>query len=112
MRHFKAATAAIKRRLRDRVLTSDDALFRASFDGSKLSFLPEAVIVPKKDADIQAKLEVANRFKVPVTVRGGGTSLNGSGSPLRGGWVIDISGWNGVEIDEEGGFAEVQYGAN
>ncbi|HKB89577.1 MAG TPA: FAD-linked oxidase C-terminal domain-containing protein [Opitutaceae bacterium] len=111
MRHFKAATAAIKRRLRDRVLTSDDALFRASFDGSKLSFLPEAVIVPKKDADIQATLELANRYKVPVTVRGGGTSLTGSGSPLRGGWVIDISGWNRVEIDEEAGFAKVQSGA-
>jgi glycolate oxidase len=93
------------------VATGEDALFRASFDGSKLSFLPQAVISPRKKDEIGAVLSLANEYKVPVTVRGGGTSLTGSGSPIKGGWVLDLSGWQKIEINEDAGFAEVQCGA-
>ncbi len=108
---FAKATAQLRRQLGSRVATSDDALFRASFDGSKLSFLPEAVISPKKNADISAVLVLANKYRVPVTVRGGGTSLTGSGSPVRGGWVLDVSKWNKIKVDADAGLAQVQCGA-
>ncbi len=111
MKSFAAATRQLKRLLGARVSTSDEARFRASFDGSKLSFLPEAVIAPKKPADIGAVLVLANKQGVPVTVRGGGTSLTGSGSPLRGGWVLDLSGWQKIAIDPDAGMAQVQVGA-
>ncbi len=93
---FTAATRMLKRRLGARVLTTPAACFKASFDGSKLSFLPEAVVEPRRGADIATVLKLANEHRVPVTVRGGGTSLTGSGSPVRGGWVIDLSGWRRV----------------
>jgi len=109
---FAKATAQLRRQLGARVATTTDALFNASFDGSKLSFLPEAVISPKKSADISAVLMLANKHRVPVTVRGGGTSLTGSGSPIRGGWVLDVSKWNKISIDAEAGMAHVQAGAN
>jgi glycolate oxidase len=64
---FTAATAQLRRRLGTRVATTDSALFRASFDGSKLSFLPEAVISPKTDDDIATTLTLANKHRVPVT---------------------------------------------
>ncbi len=108
---FAKATAQLRRQLGSRVATSTDALFGASFDGSKLSFLPEAVISPKKNADISAVLALANKFRVPVTVRGGGTSLTGSGSPVRGGWVLNLSKWNKIKVDADAGLAQVQCGA-
>ena len=108
---FAKATAQLRRRLGKRVATSDDALFRASFDGSKLSFLPEAVISPKTNADISTILTLANQHRVPVTVRGGGTSLTGSGSPVRGGWVLNVSKWNKIKVDADAGLAQVQCGA-
>jgi glycolate oxidase len=110
-KNFTAATKLLGQKLGTRVATSHDARFRASFDGSKLSFLPDAVVFPRKNADIGETLQLANRHRVPVTVRGGGTSLTGSGSPLRGGWVIDLSKWQRVEIDAEAGMAHVQPGA-
>ncbi len=105
------ATALLKKRLGKRVFTSDEARFAASFDGSKLSFLPDAVVKPSKLGDIGEVLLLANAKKIPVTVRGGGTSLTGSGSPLQGGWVIDVSKWQKITIDREAGLAQVQCGA-
>jgi glycolate oxidase len=56
-------------------------------------------------------LELANRHRVPVTVRGRGTSLTGSAAPFRGGWVVDMLGWKKIRIDAEAGMAQVQAGA-
>ena len=108
MPSFGPATRKLKGKLGRRVTTDHDALFAASFDGSKLSFLPEAVIRPKTKADIAATLALANRHQVPVTTRGSGSSLTGSGSPIQGGWVLDLSGWNKITVDAEAGFAHVQ----
>lgn len=105
------ATAALRRRLGARVNTSDDARFRASFDGLKLSFLPEAVIAVRREADIGVVLELANRHAVPVTVRGGGSSLTGSAAPVQGGWVLDLNGLDTVVIHADEGLAEVGAGA-
>lgn len=106
------ATAALKRLLGSKIVRTDDrACFRASFDSSKLSFPISAVIRPRKEADIGVVLRLANKNGVPVTARGGGTSLTGSASPVRGGWVLDLSRLNRVRIDAEAGLAIVQSGA-
>ena len=104
------ATTRLKRLLGNRVLTTQEARFRASFDGSKLSFLPDAVIKPRRDSDIATVLSLANRARVPVTVRGSGTSLTGSASPVQGGWVLDLSGWKKLKIDPVAGIAQAQAG--
>ncbi len=111
MKTFLAATQQLRRRLGARVAVTDTARFRASFDGSKLSFLPDAVVKPRNDADIGVVLALANKHRVPVTTRGSGTSLTGSASPVHGGWVLDLSGWNRIRIDAEAGLAFVQAGA-
>jgi glycolate oxidase len=111
MKTFSAATRLLRRRLGARVAVSDGERFRASFDGSKLSFSPEAVVRPRDEADVAAVLALANTHRVPVTTRGSGTSLTGSGSPVRGGWVLDLSGWRRVRIDAEAGIARAQAGA-
>jgi glycolate oxidase len=111
MSSHPAATRQLRRRLgAGRVRT--DALTRAAagFDSSKIVFSPEAVVVPRSGADVAALLELANRHRVPVIVRGRGTSLTGSAAPVRGGWVLDLSSWRGLRIDAEAGLARVQAG--
>ncbi len=111
MASFRSATQQLRRRLGPRVAVTGTARFNASFDGSKLSFLPDAVVKPRDDADIAIVLALANKHRVPVTARGAGTSLTGSASPLRGGWVLDLSGWNHIHIEADAGLAQVQAGA-
>ncbi|MDB6168569.1 MAG: linked oxidase domain protein [Verrucomicrobia bacterium] len=109
---FRFATLQLKRRLPPSVVsTAEAALFEASFDSSKISFPPEAVIKPRKEADIGVVLALANRHRVPVTVRGRGTTLMGSAAPVRGGWVIDMLALNRIAIDAQAGMAHVQCGA-
>ena len=110
MSDHSQATRLLRRKLGPRVAVSDEARFRASFDGSKLSFFPEAVVRPRSREDVAVVLRLANQRRVPVTVRGAGTSLTGSGSPLRGGWVLDLSGWRRIRVDAEAGMARVQAG--
>jgi glycolate oxidase len=109
---FRTATRQLRRQLGPRVVaTSAAARFAASFDSSKISFLPAAVIKPRKEADIGVALALAHRHRVPVTVRGRGTTLMGSAAPVQGGWVIDLLALNRIRIDGDAGMAHVQAGA-
>ena len=108
---FTMATRQLKRRLGARVDTSEKGCWAASFDSSKISFLPAAVIAPRVEKEIGVVLELANRHRVPVTVRGRGTTLMGSAAPVRGGWVIDMLKLNKVSIDADAGMAQVGAGA-
>ena len=105
------ATRQLKRRLGARVDVSAAGCWAASFDSSKISFLPVAVITPQVETDIGLVLVLANKYRVPVTVRGRGTTLMGSAAPVRGGWVLDMLKLNKVVIDGDAGMAYVGAGA-
>lgn len=112
MAQFSKATQALRRKLGGGIVSIEAAaLYAASFDSSKISFLPEAVIYPRKEADIGVALALANKHGVPVTTRGRGTTLMGSAAPVRGGWVIDMLRMKRIEIDGDAGMAHVQAGA-
>ena len=112
MKSFAQATARLKRRLGARVVRTDAAARRAaSFDSSKILFEAAAMIRPRKESDIGIVLELANRYRVPVTPRGRGTTLTGAAAPVRGGWVLDMLALNRIKIDGEAGMAHVQAGA-
>ncbi|EDY81905.1 FAD linked oxidase, C-terminal domain protein [Verrucomicrobiia bacterium DG1235] len=85
--------------------------YMASFDSMKLSFPYEALVVARSEKDVGATLKLANEFGVPVTTRGAGTSLTGSASPIKGGWVLDLSKMNSVKILKTKSMAVVQPGA-
>jgi glycolate oxidase len=109
---FSAATRQLKAGLGPKVVRTDrDATWAASFDSSKIPFAPKAVIFPRDRRDVARVLALANRLRVPVTVRGRGTSLTGSAAPARGGWVLDLHRWDSVRIDAQAGMAHVQAGA-
>lgn len=112
MNSHSAATAALQRKLGGAVvLTDTEALHAASFDSVKIPFLPEAVVKVRREADIGVVLALANQHGVPVTTRGRGTTLTGSATPVRGGWVLDMMALNAIEIDGEAGMARVGAGA-
>jgi len=111
MASLAAATRQLRRRLGPAVRTDRPARWAASFDSSKLSVLPTAVIRPRRAAEVGVALALANRHRVPVTVRGRGTTLTGAAVPLRGGWVLDLTGLRRVSVDAEAGLAFAQAGA-
>ena len=105
------ALAALKRRLPSRVYIDDKSCFRASLDNLRLSFAPDAVVKVLDAAEVGVALRIADRYEIPVTVRGAGSSATGSAVPVRGGWVLDMSGLDSVEIDVVGRIAKVGVGA-
>ena len=107
-----AAIAALQQKLGYQAVQTDPAvLYQKSFDATRISRLPSAVITPAQLTDIAVVLELANVAKLPITVRGGGTSLTGGAVPAVNGWVLDLSAFQGIKIDAVTGVATVEPGA-
>lgn len=105
------ATAILRRKLGAKVVHTDDAMLEAaSYDSSRISVRPAAVIRPTKREQVGVVLKLANKHGVPVTPRGRGTTLMGSAVPLKGGWVLDLLALDKVVIDAEAGLAHAQAG--
>ena len=112
MRSFAAATRKLKAQLGPRIVrTDEEALHEVSFDSAKIPFRPEAAVRVRKEEDVGAVLALANRYGVPVTTRGRGTTLTGAATPVRGGWVLDLLALDGIAVDEEAGMTRVGAGA-
>ena len=109
----KAANAMrqLRKHLAGCVLEDDASCFRASLDNLRLSSLPRAVIAIKDTADVGVVLKIANKYGVPVTSRGAGSSATGSAVPIQGGWVLDLSALDQIEIDPVARIATVGAGA-
>jgi glycolate oxidase len=73
--------------------------------------MPEAVVKPASASEISAIIKLANRQRVPVTPRGGGTGLSCGAVPLFGGIVLALERMNRIiEIDRENMVAVVEPG--
>lgn len=90
---------SLRKKLGACVLEDEDNCFRASLDNLRLSSMPEAVIKVEAPEQVGQVLRLASKHKVPVTTRGAGSSATGSAVPVRGGWVLDLSGLNSMKID-------------
>ncbi len=71
---------------------------------------PLGVVIPKTISDLQATVKIAGELQVPITARGGGTSL--SGQSIGPGIVIDCSKYFNrlLDVDPEARVARVQPG--
>ncbi|MER6895523.1 FAD-dependent oxidoreductase, partial [Amycolatopsis sp. NPDC000740] len=58
-------------------------------DASNYRVVPQVVILPRETEDVLATLEIARRHGVPLTSRGGGTSV--AGNAIGPGVVVDFS---------------------
>ncbi|MEM7673003.1 MAG: FAD-linked oxidase C-terminal domain-containing protein, partial [Verrucomicrobiota bacterium] len=104
--------AALRDSLPDlKVLTDSESLYRASMDNLRISFLPEAVLKPSDESELQGIIEVANKHRIPLTPRGAGSATSGATAPVKGGWVVDLSTWDDIIIDPIAMMAFVGPGA-
>ncbi len=96
-----ALAGRLQREIAGEVLLDPFDRGRYSTDASIYQVEPQAVVVPRTDADVQAALAIAREFGVPVTARGGGTSQ--AGQTVGDGLVIDYSKYLGevIELDSE-----------
>ena len=104
------ANRALLSKFGDSVRFDMDSRHRASMDNARLSFMPDAVVLPEKSADIGSILRLANQYKVAVTVRGAGSATTGATSPVKGGWVVDVSALKSVSLDTVLGIASSEVG--
>ena len=112
LRNETDATQSLASKLGPKKVKLDEASkYMASFDSSKLSFPYAALIQARSESDVETTLALANEYAVPVTTRGAGTSLTGAGSPIKGGWVLDVSRMNRIRILKGKSMASVQPGA-
>jgi len=59
--------------------------------------LADLIVVPRDEADVIRIAGAAARYRVPVTIRGGGTGNYGQCVPVRGGVVLDMTALNTIE---------------
>lgn len=106
------ALKALRKHLPEKALVLDEwERYVASMDSARFSVLPEAVIRPTTTEELQKVLVVANRYSVPLTVRGAGSATTAATTPLHEGWVVDLNAWNRIRIDDVSGMAHVGAGA-
>jgi FAD/FMN-containing dehydrogenase/Fe-S oxidoreductase len=89
-----------------------DAISRAlySTDASVYQIRPLGVVIPKSRQDIIRTVEICNRFRCPLTMRGGGTSQ--AGQAIGEGIQVDTSKYYNrvLEINAEERWARVEPG--
>jgi FAD/FMN-containing dehydrogenase/Fe-S oxidoreductase len=81
-----------------------------SYDASVYRRVPLGVVFPRSEEDVAAAVRVAREHEVPLTTRGGGTSI--AGNAIGEGLVLDLSRHLNriVEVDPERRLARVQPG--
>ncbi len=74
--------------------------------------IPTLAVTPENDEQIKAILEIANKYKIPIIVRGAGTSTTGAVTPVEDGTIIVLTKKLNkiLEIDKENYIAVVEPG--
>lgn len=98
-KHF---TGDIRHDLATRILYSTDA--------SIYQIEPQGVVIPRSQDDLQAAVELAAKYKVPILPRGAGTSL--AGQAIGNALILDCSRWlnHMIEINADEHYAIVEPG--
>ncbi len=101
---------ALARVTRSKLLCDRYSIILYSTDASIYSIPPLAVFIPESIDDIQAAVEIAADYKIPILPRGAGTSL--AGQAVNEALIIDFSRHcdHILEIDHKAKFARIQPG--
>jgi glycolate oxidase len=96
---------------RGKVFTEKEYLVTYSYDATGNQGLPDLVVLPGSERDIENTLNIAYRSKIPITPRGAGVGYSGGSIPLRGGIALVFTRMNKIiNIDMENFIAEVEPG--
>lgn len=78
-------------------LSQDFAWFSPVLNRQLKDKRADAVVRPRTEDEIRALVGACARRNVPITIRGSGTGNYGQTTPLAGGVVLDMTGYNAVE---------------
>ncbi len=78
------------------VSTHPDKLAECAEDASHTRGAPEVVVAAGSEEQVVRLMELANRYRFPVTPRGMGTGLAGGASPIYGGVVLNLAPMNRI----------------
>jgi len=100
----------------DWVVTGEDRVQGYLYDETPPPMLPEAskdivVVKPGNTEEVSEIIKLANRHKIPVFPRGGGTGLVGACVPTLSGIVLSLERMNKITVDRENLIAEAEAGA-
>jgi len=109
-RDYREIEAELKKRVEGDIHFDRYSRLLYSTDASIYQIEPIGVVVPRHKGDVQAVVELANKFNVPVLPRGGGTSL--AGQTVGHALVLDFSKYmqNVLEVNQEELWCRVQPG--
>ncbi len=100
--HYKKLTSKILSELRE-ILSAkqisnaeSDLIVHAKDKSFHKPQIPEIVIWPKNTKEVSTVLKLANKYCIPVTAWGGGSSLEGNPIPTQGGIVLDMTRMNKI----------------
>ena len=107
---YSEIAAELKKRIEGDVHFDPYSRLLYSTDASMYQIEPIGVVVPRHTGDVQAVIEIANKFNVPVLPRGGGTSL--AGQTVGHAIVLDFSKYmkNVMDVNREELWCRVQPG--
>ena len=109
-RDYREIEAELKKRVEGDIYFDRYSRLLYSTDASIYQIEPIGVVVPRHKSDVQAVVELANKFNVPVLPRDGGTSL--AGQTVGHALVLDFSKYmqNVLEVNQEELWCRVQPG--
>lgn len=94
------------------VSDSDTVTITYGFDSSPT--LPSKagyVVLPENTVQVKHILELANRYRVPVTTLSGGVNVGGTALPTQGGIVLDLKRMNRIlEVNTDASYVVIEPG--
>jgi len=100
----------LSRRITGQIRTDPASRILYSTDASIYQMEPRGVVIPRTQDDLQATVELAAKYRIPILPRGAGTSL--AGQAIGDALILDCSRWldSIVKVDPETSTATVEPG--
>jgi glycolate oxidase len=116
MQHYTRITDGIKTLLREAlgpkaVFDEIEKMEPFGRDGSDIFHPPELVVEVRTTAQVRKVMQLASRYRFPVTPRGLGTGRAGGAVPIQGGVVLSLAPMNRIlAIEPDNMIAEAEAG--
>jgi len=116
LRKYRHLTQAAVRKLEaivgpENVSRRIEDLICGSYEAVLLKYRPEVIVAPRTVEQVSRILKLADRYRIPVTPRGAGTSVAGNSLPVLGGICLDMCSMNGIlEFDPDNQIVVVEPG--
>ena len=90
---------SLKKIIKGDVLWDDEILNYYSVDSSSFQIKPNVVVIPRTEKEVISVIKFANKNKISVTVRGGGTGL--VGGALNKNIIMDLKKLDKIKVQKK-----------